>query len=150
MPFRRAFPVRRESWRSGLEEAIGKQLADAGVGYEYESLAIPFVQPSKPRKYTPDYILLSNGIIVESKGLFESKDRQKHLMVKQQHPDLEIRFVFSNPNNRISKQSQTTYAKWAEDNGFKFAAKLIPPQWFTEAPILKSLAAIAALKKSRG
>ena len=84
-------------WRSGLEEALGKQLSDLGVPFEFESYAIPFTQPVKPRKYTPDFTL-PNGIVIESKGRFLTADRQKHLLVKQQHPDLDIRFVFSNPN----------------------------------------------------
>lgn len=148
MPAVRRYTVRKDGWRSGLEEAIGKQLDGLGVAYEYESVGIPFVQPSKPRKYTPDYIL-PNGIIVESKGLFESSDRQKHLMVKEQHPDLDIRFVFSNPNTRIAKKSATTYGIWSSKNGFQYAAKMIPGEWLKEPPNQKSLAAIAALRKQK-
>jgi hypothetical protein len=71
-------------------------------------------------------VLLDNGIIVESKGRFVTQDRQKHLLVKQQYPDLDIRFVFSRSATRISKQSQTTYAAWCQHKGFLFADKAIP------------------------
>lgn len=76
---------------------------------------------------------MKNGIIIEAKGLFEIEDRQKHLLVKQQYPNLDIRFVFQNSNNKIYKGSKTTYADWCKKNGFKFANKLIPASWFTES-----------------
>src|SRR6266699_2293008 len=99
----------KHGWRSGLEELVIAQLAANGVRYEYEQVVIEFLQPSKPRKYTPDFLLLDNGIIIETKGRFVTADRQKHLLVQAQHPALDIRFVFSNTRQRISKQSQTTY-----------------------------------------
>lgn len=118
------------------------------MDYTYESLTIPFVQPTKPRKYTPDYVITSNGIIIESKGRFVTADRQKHLLVKTQYPDLDIRFVFSNSRQRISKQSATTYGIWAEQKGFKYADKRVPTSWLVESPNLVSLAAIARLQGS--
>ena len=133
-------------WRSGLEEAIGDQLRKLKVPFEYEKLVIPFVQPVKSRRYTPDYILLRNGIIVETKGRFVTADRQKHLLVKAQHPALDIRLLFSNSRQRISKQSATTYAAWCQVKGFQYADKLIPLSWLQEAPNQASLAAINLLR----
>lgn len=129
----------KHGWRSGLEEAIGAQLKSLRVRYEYETLRIPFEQPVKPRRYSPDYLLLDNGIIIETKGRFVTADRQKHLLVKEQHPDLDIRFVFSNSRQRISKQSQTTYAAWCQTKGFKYADKLIPQAWLNEPVNKRSL-----------
>lgn len=136
----------QHGWRSGLEEALGQQLHEHGVAYTYEQLIISFLQPQKPRKYTPDYLITKSGIIIESKGRFVTADRQKHLLVKAQHPDLDIRFVFSNSRQRISKQSTTTYGMWAEQKGFRFADKRIPLAWLQEKPNVVSLAAIAALQ----
>ena len=67
-----------------------------------------------------------------TKGRFVLEDRKKHLLVKQQHPELDIRFVFSNSKNKINKKSKTTYADWCEKNGFKYADKVIPDEWFEE------------------
>jgi len=120
-------------YRSGLEEVVGKQLAEAGVEVEFESLTIEYEQPTKKRRYTPDFPL-PNGIIVETKGRFVTADRQKHLLIQEQRPDLDIRFVFSNPNQRISKTSKTTYAMWCEKAGFKYAAKRVPQEWLDECP----------------
>jgi hypothetical protein len=121
----------KHGYRSGLEIQVAKQLEQAGIDVDYENLRIQFVQPSKVRTYTPDFVL-PNGIIIETKGRFTSADRQKHLFVQQQYPELDIRFVFANPNQRLNKTSKTTYAKWCEKNGFKYAAKLIPESWLKE------------------
>lgn len=121
----------KQGFRSGLEEAIAAQLASAGVAAQYESTTIHYCKPMRPARYTPDWVL-PNGIVIETKGRFVTADRQKHLLVKAQHPHLDIRFVFSNSRQRISKQSTTTYAMWCEKHGFKFADKLIPAAWLKE------------------
>lgn len=120
-------------WRSGLEDAVSKALTNKGAAFSYERLVVSYLPPAKIRKYTPDF-LLSNGIIVETKGRFVTEDRQKHLMVKEQHPDLDIRFVFTNPNARISKTSNTTYAAWCDKHGFLYAAKTVPDSWINDQP----------------
>lgn len=76
---------------------------------------------------------LSRKIIVETKGRFVTADRLKHLEIKKQHPRLDIRFVFQNSRQRISKSSKTTYAAWCEKNGFLYADKKIPDAWLEEA-----------------
>ena len=81
--------------------------------------------------YTPD-ILLGNGVIVEVKGYFDSLDRAKHLLIKEQHPDLDIRFVFQKSDKKISKTSNTTYANWCDKHGFMYADGLIPIDWLME------------------
>ena len=119
---------RKHGWRSGLEERVGQQLKSKGIAYTYEEKVIQYVVPARKAKYTPDFVL-PNGIIVETKGRFVVADRQKHLFVKAQHPELDIRFVFSNSKAKISKASKTTYADWCEQHGFKYADKEIPNEW---------------------
>lgn len=121
----------REGFRSGLEEVIAQQLRANSVEYKYEEEVIRYVTPPKDHKYTPDF-KLPNGIFIETKGRFVTADRQKHLLVKAQNPELDIRFVFSNSKSRISKRSTTTYADWCTKNGFKFADKWIPDAWLKE------------------
>ena len=53
----------------------------------------------------------------------------------QQHPELDIRFVFSNSSAKISKRSKTTYAIWYDKLGIPYADKTIPVKWFTEPPV---------------
>lgn len=83
------------------------------------------------RTYTPDF-LLPNGIIIETKGRFLPEDRRKHLEVRKQHPELDIRFVFSRASAPINKGSKTTYAMWCEKHGFLWADKQIPDDWLYE------------------
>lgn len=119
-------------FRSGLEERVAAELEAAiGKPVPYEARTLTYEKPSKKARYTPDFEL-PNGIIIETKGRFVTADRQKHLLVKAQHPDLDIRFVFSNPNARISKQSATTYAAWCAAKGFKFAKGSVPQEWIKE------------------
>jgi hypothetical protein len=118
-------------FRSGLEEAVAESLRVRGAVFQYEELVIRFTKPAKPARYTPDFVL-SNGIIVETKGRFLTADRQKHILVKAQHPDLDIRFVFSNSKTKISKGSKTTYADWCVKHGFLYADKNIPDAWILE------------------
>lgn len=101
------------------------------MSFTYETLKIPYTIPASPHTYTPDFVL-ENGVIIESKGLFSVEDRKKHLLVKAQHPEYDIRFVFQNPHARLYKGSPTTYAMWAEKNGFKWAKKTIPEEWLKE------------------
>lgn len=122
-------------FRSGLEFRISEDLKAKGVPFDYEKLKISYTVPERQAKYTPDFVLLKNGIIVESKGIFDAEDRKKHLLIKQQHPELDIRLVFSRANAPIYKGSPTTHAKWAEHHGFKYAEKLIPDEWLKEPPV---------------
>ena len=121
-------------FRSGLEERIAQQLKKLGVPVSYETFTIRYLRPAKNSRYTPDFVL-PNGIVIEAKGRFLTKDRQKHLSVKAQYPAIDIRFVFSNPNQRISKISKTTYAKWCQTNGFKYAKETIPKEWIAEEDV---------------
>lgn len=140
-------PGIEHGFRSGLEDKIADQLRAAGEEVQFETHVIPYTKPEKVHKYTPDFPL-RNGIIIESKGRFVTADRQKHLAVKAQHPDLDIRFVFSRSKATISKTSATTYAMWCEKNGFQFSDKLIPAEWIREPVNQKSLDALAILKKA--
>lgn len=117
--------------RSGLEDTICKELTELGVDYKYEEVKLKYTQPSKVRTYTPD-IELPNGIIVEIKGRWVAADRQKIAMVKEQHPDLDLRMVFSNSKAKISKASKTTYAMYCDKIGIPYADKHIPIEWINE------------------
>ena len=86
-----------------------------------------------PKKYVPDF-RLPNGILVEAKGYFTSADRTKMLRVKKDNPSLDIRFLFQNANNRLTKSKNSVYYwQWAERNGFLWAeGETIPVNWWRE------------------
>ena len=98
---------------------------------KYESFKILYVIPASNHTYLPDF-QLPNDIIIETKGRFMPADRKKHLLIKKQYPNLDIRFVFSNSKARINKGSKTTYADWCNKNGFLFSDGEIPIEWFKE------------------
>ncbi|MCW2286656.1 hypothetical protein M2320_004466 [Rhodoblastus acidophilus] len=104
------------------------------MDFTYEGMKIAYVVPERHASYTPDFPL-PNGIIVETKGEFDLDDRKKHLLIQEQYPELDIRFVFQNSKNKIYKGSKTTYAMWCEKNGFKYADKSIPQAWLKEKKV---------------
>ena len=122
-------------YKSGLEEKLSRQIADAGLEVLYETDKVAYVWPLRNSTYTPDWKLpKANGgfFYVESKGRWTVDDRQKHLLIREQHPQLHIRFVFSNQNAKLYKGSPTTYAQWCEKFGFLYANKTIPQEWLEE------------------
>lgn len=118
-------------FRSGLEGNNAKHLEALLVPVLYETFAIPYVVPQKVHRYTPDF-LLPNGIIVETKGIWDATDRAKHLFIRVQYPELDIRLVFTRGKAPIYPGSATTCSEWAEKHGYQWAEKLIPEEWTRE------------------
>jgi hypothetical protein len=118
-----------KGYRSGLEEDLDATLKKVGVDGQYEQHKIKYVKPETQHTYTPDF-KLPNGIFIETKGRFVMEDRKKHILIKNQHPNLDIRFVFQNSRNKLRKGSKTTYADWCVKYGFLYADKDIPAEWF--------------------
>lgn len=123
--------AKKYGFKSGLEETISQQIESQGIKVEYETEKVPYIIPASNHTYSPDF-KLPNGIRVETKGRFVAADRKKHLLVKEQNPNMDIRFVFSNSKNKITKKSKTTYGDWCDKNGYKYADKIIPIEWFLE------------------
>jgi len=117
-------------YRSGLEHKVSMALDTINYNYDYESIKIEW-EDLAYRTYTPDFIL-SNGIIIETKGRFLTGDRRKHLAVKKQHPRLDIRFVFENSRRKLSKGAKSTYGQWCDKHGFRYYDRIIPEDWLKE------------------
>lgn len=121
------------------------QLSRAGLGVSYEGYTIAYTVPESAHKYCPDFVL-HNGIIVETKGIFDSDDRKKHTLIKAQWPELDIRFVFTNSKAKLYKGSPTSYAAWCAKNGYQYADKLIPEEWLKEPSKTNPWTALVAKK----
>lgn len=121
-------------YKSGLEEQIARQIAEAGLPVAYETEKLDYIWPERPAKYTPDFWLPSQGggFFIETKGRWDVADRQKHLLIRDQCPDVEVRFVFSNANAKLYRGSPTTYGQFCEKHGIKYAHKTIPSEWLEE------------------
>jgi hypothetical protein len=111
--------------RSGLERTVAAQLKRAKVKFEYETLKLPY---TIKHTYHPDF-MLENGVIIEVKGVFRDGDIPKMRAVKDQFPDLDIRFLFADANKKIPGQKQT-HGQWAERHGFPYASEVIPEDWY--------------------
>lgn len=82
--------------------------------------------------YTPDW-KITDKVFIETKGLWKAADRAKHLYIRDQHPDITVYLVFQNPNNKLNRASNTTYAEWCDKHGVKWATiDTIPEEWFSE------------------
>ena len=137
----------KHGWRSGLEEKVGAFIKGQGLDYDYEELTLKYEVPARIAKYTPDFIL-PNGIIIETKGRWVTADRQKMALVKEQHPDLDIRMVFTRSKSPITKTSKTTYGMWCVKHGFPYADKFPPLEWLMEEPNAASLAALKEIQNN--
>jgi len=118
----------KHGYRSGFEHKVADQLKESKTAFEYETTVIDYIKPETHHKYTVDFTL-PNGILVETKGRWVLEDRKKHMLIKQQHPELDIRIVFQNPRGKIRKGSKTTYADYCDKNGIVWAEKEIPTDW---------------------
>ena len=119
----------KAKYRSGLEKQTALVLSECQKKVRYELLKIEW-EDLRYRTYTPDF-QLDNGIFIETKGIFDSEDRRKHIEVRRQHPELDIRFVFSNARAKLYKGAKSRYCDWCEKNDFLYSHRLIPQEWLT-------------------
>ncbi len=121
----------KHGYRSGFEHKVSEQLSEAKVSFEYETTVISYIKPETNHTYTIDFTL-PNGILVETKGRWVLEDRKKHLLIKAQHPELDIRLVFQNSKGKIRKGSKTSYADFCDKHDIIWADKTIPTTWYNE------------------
>lgn len=122
---------KKHGFRSGLEENFIKELTKYGIDPCYESLPLKYTIPESQHIYTPDFPV-SPHICIETKGRWVLEDRQKMLLVIEQHPDIDFRIVFYNANQKIKKGSKTTYGMWCDKHRIKWANKSIPREWLDD------------------
>ncbi len=108
-------------FKSMFERDIAKILTDQGVRWEYEPDKFEWQPPVST--YSPDFKVYNEDgsfYYIETKGNFKPTDRVKMYCVKQQHPELDVRFIFMTPTNKLLPRSKTsqTYADWAEKHDY--------------------------------
>tara|TARA_R100001443_G_scaffold7639_2_gene16977 strand:- start:1470 stop:1835 length:366 start_codon:yes stop_codon:yes gene_type:complete len=114
-------------YRSQFEKILAVKMAQEGGKFKYETIRLPYVP--KVRHYTPDFYIPETDIYIEAKGRLTREDRSKMILIKQQHPECDIRFVFGNAKNKLYKNSNTTYGDWCNRHGFEWAEKAVPREW---------------------
>jgi len=125
--------IKKAVHRSLYEDETAALLTKCKVDFEYETLQLTYRIPESVHKYTPDFIL-RNGIILECKGVLDLETRKKMKLVIEQNPALDIRMVFQRPQNKLTKASKTTYAKWCEKNSIKWGTVKDIFEWAQETP----------------
>ena len=125
----------KHGFRSGLEDTVNDMLKENGKSFSYESEKISYIQPQTKHNYTPDFVLNKidgNKMYIETKGRWVKTDRLKFDLIFEQYPEIDIRFVFQNPNAKLYKGSKTTYAQYCDKKGWRWAKKEIPNDWLKE------------------
>ena len=118
----------KHGYRSGFEHKVSEQLTESKIKFGYEDTVIEYIKPQTNHTYTIDFTL-PNGILVETKGRWVIEDRKKHLLIKKQHPELDIRIVFQSAKTKIRKGSKTTYGDYCDKHGIIWAEKKVPESW---------------------
>lgn len=139
-------------YRSGLEFKTAKLMMESGVDFEFESEPIVWTPLPLPHKYHPDFRLVKSRdkdggpiyhktkegklLLIETKGRFMPDDMAKQLAVKMQHPEIDLRFVFTASSKWYRKAKRMSYAVWCEKHGFKYCdfkdlAEVLP-KWLKE------------------
>lgn len=107
------------TFKSKFEAELARTFDEQGVVWEYEPDSFKFQPP--PATYTPDFKLTNpDGTItyIEAKGYFDATDRTKMKCMKAQYPELDLRLLFQTAGKKLSGNSKTTYAGWADAHGF--------------------------------
>ena len=134
------------AFRSKLEQKVNLQLLAHRKNYEYEpdDKKIQYTKPASFHNYLPDFVVVKSDksrMYIEAKGIWDFDDRYKHLLIRQQHPELDVRFVFQRAANKIRKGSKSSYADICNGNGrgifkdvqWKFGDNgKIPRSWLDE------------------
>ena len=81
---------KKKTFRSKLEESVAKILDQVGATYEYETHKVAY---TIQHNYNPDFVLV-NGVMLETKGYWDSEDRRKIKAVMRDNPDIDLRMVF--------------------------------------------------------
>jgi len=99
----------KHGYRSGLEMKISDYLKELDIPVVYEAIKIEWEDL-----------------------MYRTYDRRKHIEIKKQHPKLDIRFVFYNSRNKLSKGAKTTYQGWCEKHKFLYHDRIVPLEWIQE------------------
>ena len=99
-------------FRSGLEQTFHNRFKTL----PYETDRLSYVQT---HHYVPDFVL-GDDMYAETKGIFGSADRSRHILLRKQRPEVKVLFVFQVPTKKLSKRSKISYANWCDKNGFKW------------------------------
>lgn len=139
--------ARALGFRSGFESDVADALTNLGVKYEYENPVTCCFNYYKPvvkgrlldkewqevklekgtkvvqlKTYTTDFVIYkADGktphFFVETKGKLTSTDRNKHKLIKEQYPDVDLRILFQSDGKATPK---LRYSEWCANFKIKY------------------------------
>ena len=119
--------------RSRLEANIAQRLSEMRVAFGYESERLTYIVK---HVYLPDFQIKSadgHTIHIEAKGFFSSEDRSKTLAILEQHPGIDLRFVFERATTKLNRGSKTSYGDWCDRHRLPWAdGGEVPDSWLVE------------------
>lgn len=139
-------PRKQYNWAhkfdSKFENAVAEHLRSIGVEFEYEKESFIFIKTVRKAicrtcggddcgqklKYTPDFFL-GNGIILEAKGYLDAPTRERHRLMRDQHPGLDLRLVFQKNNVIKQTKKKERYSDWATRLEIPFCVGMPPKDW---------------------
>lgn len=135
-------------YRTEFEAITAEQLLSRNVSFDYEPARLRYQdKDGRKRIVMLDFHLKpqSNdphgGMFVEAKSLLKHEHLARYEKLKAQRPDLDIRFVFEEPDKIITHyrvddgeggSMSVSYSEWCDMNGFKWNGDTIPTAWLKE------------------
>jgi len=117
---------------SGLEGPTANALSTSRVPYSFLTVRLKIYAVWGKAAYVPKFTFgEGTSIVIETVDVFTTENRLIYLDVKLQYPEIDIRFIFPDPN-RCFRGQKTTYAKWCEQHGFKYSGQTVPEEWIKE------------------
>ena len=104
----------KPKFRSGLEKTFASLYTKEE--WKYEPFDISYITH---RKYKPDFVHASSGVMIECKGYFRQGDTMKYKAVRDSS-DKELIFVLSDPFKKVRKEAKITMGQWCDKEGFKY------------------------------
>lgn len=124
----RKFPKRKRKgeFASPLERSVWAKLDHKTTKYEPE-----VINYTIKHEYTPDFVVTrkdGSKIYLEVKGWLRYEDQRKMRAVKEDNPDLDIRFYF--PKDQKVHLSKMLNSEWCKKHGFPCYIGKISKRWF--------------------
>ena len=125
------------TFASAAEIKCATDMDNRGVTWEYEPEKWSWNPP--PKKYAVDFKVIrvdGSCFYVEYKGYFRTEDKVKMIAIKKQYPERDVRMVFTHPEKPVEGATmrkdgtKLSNAEWATKNGYLYAEKVIPDEWF--------------------
>lgn len=107
--------------RSRLEIDVVRILSETNIPWEYEKSKLKYSIPESQHTYIVDFTV--GNLLLEGKGRLEDyAERKKYELIKEQHPEIDLRFIFADPDKIVGGTKKTTHKDWATKVGFQWCS----------------------------